>query len=337
MRAIILAGGYATRLWPFTKDVAKPLLPLGRKRIIEYLIEELIDCGDIEAIYVSTNYYYDPQFRRWLSEKRYKKVELHIEETIREEEKLGAIGALSRLFKNLPRDDYLVLAGDNYSSMNIRDFIDFFKKKNAFIVAAFDIGDLSRAKRYGIIKINDDNRVIDFVEKPAKPESTLAATAYYIVPENVIDMYHKYVSLGHNRDAPGRFIEWYHKIGAVYAYVFTGFWFDIGKPDTYLEAFRFVLRDSYVHESVELKSSEIIDPVIIEKGAKITNSVIGPYVHVHRDTEIENSRISNSIILGETIIRDSIVKDSLISYKVRLDGIEITNSNIGGYTKLHGV
>jgi len=337
MRAIILAGGYATRLWPLTKDMAKPLLPLGRKRIIEYLIDELIDYGGIHTIYISTNYYYAPQFNTWVKGKGYDKVEIHIEETVREEEKLGAIGALSRLFKHLPRDDYLVLAGDNYSSMNISNFIDFYKKKNAFIVAAFDVGDLSKARHYGVLKIDKSNKVIDFVEKPDKPESTLAATAYYIVPENVIDMYHKYVSLGHNKDAPGKFIEWYHKRGPVYAYVFTGYWYDIGKQDTYLEAFRFILKDSYVDKSVKLKFSKIINPVIIEKEVEIIDSVIGPYVYVGEGTRIEKSEISDSIILKKGSIRNSIIKNSLISYSVDLDNINAINSNVGGHTKLFAI
>lgn len=140
MRAIILAGGYATRLWPITRDIAKPLLPLGKKRIIEYLIDELLACDEIDRIYVSTNYYYACQFHEWLRERKYDKVEIRVEKTVREEEKLGAIGALSQLFKELPMDDYLVLAGDNHSSMKIEDLINYFKEKNALIVAAFDIG-----------------------------------------------------------------------------------------------------------------------------------------------------------------------------------------------------
>lgn len=337
MRAIILAGGYATRLWPLTRDVAKPLLPLGKKKIIEYLVDELVNNKEIDAIYVSTNYYYAPQFNEWIKERKYGKVEVCIEETVREEEKLGAIGALSRLFKQLPRDDYLVLAGDNYSSMRINDLINFYKKKNSFIVAAFDVGDLSRARHYGVLKIDKNNKVIDFVEKPSRPESTLAATAYYVVPENVIDMYHKYISLGYNRDAPGRFIEWYHKHGLVYAYVFTGYWYDIGKQETYLEAFRFILRNSHVDKSARLEASKIIDPVIIEREVKITNSIIGPYVYVGKGTHIENAEISNSIILENAFIKNSVIKDSLVSYSVSLNHINVINSNIGGYTKLFAV
>ncbi len=334
MKAIILAGGYATRLWPLTRDVAKPLLPLGKKRVIEYLIDELIKCENIDRIYVSTNYYYSKQFEGWLNTKNYKNVEIIVEKTVREEEKLGAIGALSMLFRDLPRDDYLVLAGDNHSSMLISDFIKFFERKKAFIVAAYDIGDLFKATHYGVLRVDSENKVIDFEEKPKKPKSTLIATAYYAVPAEVIDKYHEYVSLGHNKDAPGKFIEWYHRVGCVYAYIFRGYWFDIGKPDTYLETFKHVVTDSYISKKAKIDSSEVIDPVIVEDNVEIINSKIGPYVYIGSETRIENSSLKNSIVLERNVIKSSLIDHTLLSFNVLIKNSKLINSNIGGYSKI---
>lgn len=154
------------------------------------------------------------------------------------------------------------------------------------------------------------------------------------MPRHVIKKYHEYVSLGHNRDAPGRFIEWYHKKEKVYAFIFTGHWFDIGRPDTYLDAFKFLLNESHISDKADVKNAEIVDPVIIEDHVEVLGGKIGPYVYIGGEAKVYNSTINNSIILDKTIISKSSVQNSLISHNVELHGVHIMNSNIGGYTKL---
>jgi len=335
MLAIILAGGYAKRLWPITKDLAKPLLPLGRKRIIEYLIDKLVDIEEIDEIYISTNAFYEQQFREWLKELPYGDIKLFIEKTLREEEKLGTIRALAMLFENLPAEDYLVLAGDNLSSLDFRDFISEYYKRRAFMVAAYNIGDITKARHYGVLKVDNEGRVISFVEKPSKPESSLVATAYYAIPGEVAEKYHEYISLGLNADAPGRFIEWYHKRAPVYAYEFTGYWFDIGRIDSYMAAFRHVLEGSHISKKAVVNDDVVIrHPVIIEDNAEISNSVIGPYAHIGEKVIVQDSEVSHAVIFPETKVHKAKIKESLIGFSAVLRGISLRDSLIGAHTKL---
>ena len=144
MKAVIMAGGYATRLWPITKTKAKPLLPIGRKKIIDYIYEKIRKFGI--PIIVSTNKRFEGDFKEWAKDKD---VELVIEETTKEEEKLGAVRALAEIAKNI-NDDMFVLAGDNLFSFSLDDFYEFYQKIKKPLTALYDVGDFELAKRYGV-------------------------------------------------------------------------------------------------------------------------------------------------------------------------------------------
>lgn len=145
MKAVIMAGGYATRLWPITKTKAKPLLPIGRKKIIDYIYEKVKKFNI--PIIVSTNKRFEGDFKEWAKDKD---VELVIEETTKEEEKLGAVRALAEIAKNI-NDDMFVLAGDNLFSFSLDDFYEFYQKIKKPLTALYDVGDFELAKRYGVL------------------------------------------------------------------------------------------------------------------------------------------------------------------------------------------
>jgi len=236
MKAIVLAGGYARRLAPITDFIAKPLLPMGEKLVIDWVVDKIEDAG-IRDILISTNSYYEPQFAYW-KKCRGENIKLVIEPTTSEEEKFGAIRGLEYVMDMEGDDEYLVVAGDNLFDFSIADFIDFYRDRRAPVIAVYDVEDIEKAKRYGVVSIDERNRVVEMEEKPEKPKSTLVSTACYIFPQGTKKLIEDYLSGENNPDSPGYFISWLSEKYGVYAYPFRGIWKDIGNLDEYRNAFK---------------------------------------------------------------------------------------------------
>lgn len=322
-----MAGGYATRLWPITKDNPKALLPVGEKRIIDYILEKALKL-DL-PVYISTNRFFESHFRP-VAEKY--GVELIVEDTLHEEEKLGTIGAMKKAVEELGLDDYLVIAGDNLFSFSLEDFLARYSGET--LIAVYDVGDLELAKRYGVVVLEGD-RVVAFEEKPALPRSTLISTGVYVFPERVMALLDEYLKNGH-RDSPGYFVQWLLSRGElIKAYRFSEYWFDIGSADSYLEALRTLLRESHIEEIQISPYSKIIPPVVIKRGARVLGrSIIGPFAYIGEDCIIENSDISDSIIFRKTIIRNSTIWRSIIDEKCEIRNLELRKSLVGGHAKI---
>ncbi len=241
MKSIILAGGYATRLLPVTKHIPKPLLPVDGKPIIDYIIDELEQIDEIDEIVISTNKKFEKNFRYWMSKlNTSKKLDLIVEPTKSENEKFGSIKAIEYIInKKGLNDDCLIVGGDNLFMFKLKDFVNHFKNKRAPHVALYDIGDIEKAKRFGVMKVNKDHIVELFEEKPEHPKSTLVSTACYIFPKEVLPLFNKYVNNGYNKDSPGFFIQWLYKKTNIVGYPFSGYWFDIGTIDAYTECVNF--------------------------------------------------------------------------------------------------
>lgn len=236
MIVVILAGGYATRLWPVTKDVAKPLLPIGEKRIIDYVMEKLSDLRELTEVIVLTNNRFESQFRRWLEQRGYKNTRIVAERTYKEEEKLGSIRAVSELIPKVGGEDLVIIAGDNLFSSDLKGLVNFYKKKKSPVIALYDVGDLKLAKRYSTVDLDRDGKVVTFQEKPRKPKSSLVGTCIYIFPRRSLDRVHEYLKEGNPPDAFGYFTQWLRSSEEIYGYVLSGYWFDIGTPDSYAKA-----------------------------------------------------------------------------------------------------
>jgi len=327
MKIVIMAGGYATRLWPITKDNPKALLPLGDRYIIDYIIEKTKDL-DLD-VYVSTNRFFAKYFEEWSKDKN---IKLLIEDTLHEEEKLGTIGALNEALEKLGLDDYLVIAGDNLFPFSLRDFLDRYDGKT--LIAVYDVGDFELAKRYGVVLLEGD-KVVDFEEKPVKPKSTWISTGVYVFPKGVLELIPQYLKEG-NKDSPGYFIQWLLSKGVeVYAYKFDDYWYDIGSADSYLEALKTLLKESQIEEIQISPYAKVIPPVVIKKGVKILGrSIIGPYAYIGENCVIENSDISDSIIFKDTIIRNSTIWRSIIDEKCEIRNLELKKSLVGGHAKI---
>ena len=241
MNVIILAAGYATRLYPLTLNKAKPLLEVAGKPIIEWVLDNLADVPDLGTIYIVTNDKFANDFQAWADryQDRQRKFNLQIvnDGSKSDDDKLGAIGDINFVItrENLAQSDLLIIAGDNLFSESLRGFVNHTKKTVA-MVAVYDVGDLQPIKKYGNITIDSNNIITHFEEKPEKPRSTLAALAIYYYSHAVVSLLTTYLAAGNNPDQPGRFVQWLYQRKPVEAFQIKGKWLDIGSRETLAEA-----------------------------------------------------------------------------------------------------
>ena len=240
MKALILAAGYATRMYPLTKDYPKSLLMIRQKPIINYIIDKLQTISDLNEIVVITNHKFIFLFRKWVkrvhSQKRIGTVD---DLTCNPDDRLGAIGDINfTINKKHIKEDLLVIGGDNLFNHDLSYFISFAKaNKPNPVIGVYDIKNMDEAKKYGLIKLNRKNRVVDFQEKPKSPKSTLVAMCLYYFPKERLHLVKEYLDeKRHKDDATGFYIDWLRKTIPVYGVVFDGFWYDIGDRKFYKEA-----------------------------------------------------------------------------------------------------
>jgi glucose-1-phosphate thymidylyltransferase len=337
--SIILAGGYATRLWPITKDTPKPLLPLGSKLIIDYVVDEILRVEMIERIIVSTNVRFSWEFQGWLDNKgQGEKIQLHAEQTTKEEEKMGAVKALSNLIEQYESDSYLIVAVDNIFSLDLRDLLNFYKMFERTVIALYDVGDLNLASRYGNVKLDIDGKVVSFIEKPSKPETTLISTGIYILSKNTMERVHEYLEEGNPPDAPGHFFNWLSKREEIYGYKFSGYWFDIGSMDSYLQAFKQLVKESSISYDASIDQNvKIAAPIIIEEGSILAGEcIIGPYSYIGRRAYIEDSHLKETVVLDEAKLINSEMVKCILGRRSIIKNLSLNDSMIGDYTRLSG-
>jgi glucose-1-phosphate thymidylyltransferase len=237
MKTIILAGGYAKRMWPLTEDQPKALLPVAGRPIIEYILDRLAGFGG--PVYVSTNEKFEPHFREWLLGLRGAgKPRLVVEPSTSEERKLGAVGGLAHVIRTQGiDDDLLVIAGDNLFEADLNRLLEFQSLKRTPVVAFHDLGDTENVRnRFGVCLLSPDSKIIHFQEKSSEPVSALASTGIYYFPREALPFIGEYLSGGNNPDAPGFFIDWLSRRTAVHGFVFSERWIDIGSFEFYARA-----------------------------------------------------------------------------------------------------
>jgi glucose-1-phosphate thymidylyltransferase len=239
MKAIILAGGFAIRLLPLTKHIPKPLLPVAGKPVIDYILEQINQIQEIDKVIVSTNEYYENNFRYWLSgiSGHSKEIKVLYEGSKTEKRKLGAIAALQYVIEteNLFNEELLVVAGDNLFEFSLIEFIKYYRKYRKPVIALCNKTnvDVAELRKYGLGILDGYKRVIGFQEKPQEPKSSYIATGCYIYPPEILHYLQDYLKEKNNPDAPGFFIEWLHKRTDIYAFVSSEAWYDIGSLELY--------------------------------------------------------------------------------------------------------
>jgi glucose-1-phosphate thymidylyltransferase len=243
MKLIILAAGYATRLYPLTLNQPKPLLPVAGKPMLEHVVDHVAGIQDVDHAYVVTNAKFVSHFENWA--RSYTRPNLHFAFTVindgstDDSNKLGAIGDLNLvLTKFKVDDDILVIGGDNLFSNDLDEFGDFCKQVNAPVTGVYDVGDLEAIKKYNAIEIDEDHRITYFEEKPKNPKSTLTGIALYFYPQSTLSLIHQYIAEGNNPDQPGRLVQWMYSRVPFYVWKVPGLWYDVGSIETLEEANR---------------------------------------------------------------------------------------------------
>jgi len=239
MKCLILAAGYATRLYPLTLDRPKPLLPLAGRPAIDHIIERIDEIAEVETILVVTNEKFFKQFQSWQEDySAGKVVKVLNDRSLSEEDRLGAIGDIDFVLKEEGLDnDLLVIAGDNLFESGLREFVDFARQRiPASSIGLYNLKDKEAVKRYSQVRLGANNRIIEFEEKPKDPTSTLVAKCIYFFPKGKLGKIAEYIASGGQIDAPGHYISWLCRRDEVYGFTFCGKWYDIGNYETYKEA-----------------------------------------------------------------------------------------------------
>lgn len=234
MKLLVLAAGYATRLYPLTLDTPKPLLEVGGRPMLDRVLDAALPIG-FDEIYVVTNAKFADRFRDWAASSPHD-VTVVDDGTTDDATRLGAIGDIALVLERERLDDDLVVvAGDNLFGERLEGFPP---RRDAPVLALYDVGDLEAIKQYNAIEIDGDGRILFFEEKPAEPRSALTGIALYYYPRTILPLIRSYVAEGLNPDQPGRLIQWLYPQTAVYTWRVPGLWFDIGSREQLAEADR---------------------------------------------------------------------------------------------------
>ena len=239
MESLILAAGYATRLGELTQHRAKPLLHVGPRPLIDYIFRQLAEMSEVRRVSVVTNDKFATQFADWAAHAGSSKpISIVNDGTTSDANKLGAVGDIRLvLSQNGIDDDLLVVAGDNLFDFRLMEFIDFFHEHGTS-VGLYDTGDLALIRQYAEVQLDPvTQRIQSFVEKPALPRSTLAATCIYLWKREHLALIDQYAASGsRSMDAPGHYVQWLTQQAPVYGFRIPGEWRDIGTPEQYAEA-----------------------------------------------------------------------------------------------------
>lgn len=238
MKAVILAAGYATRLYPLTLDRPKALLPVGGRPMLERLLDRLAEVEGLDGVFLVTNSKFADAFREW-ADQTGADVQIVDDGTSDDETKLGAIGDLDLTIRDGGiDDDLIVLAGDNLFSESLATFPEFALAKGGAALGVYDVGDFDAIRRYSAIELDGDDRVVRLEEKPEQPRTTLAGIALYFYPRRALGLVRAYLEAGNNPDQPGRLVEWLYPRTPVYGWRVPGHWYDVGSKETLAEADR---------------------------------------------------------------------------------------------------
>ena len=240
MKVILLCAGYATRLYPLTKDQPKPLLPIADRPIAEYILEGLRAVKEVDEVIVVTNDKFAGHFEKWAAGVHFPwPVSVVNDQTKSNETRLGAIGDLQYVLtqKEIGEEDILVIAGDNLFDFDLKHFIQMSQKRRPFAsIAIYDVKDRELAKRYGLVTTDKEGKVAEFLEKPENPPTTLASCGLYWLPAEKRVFLDRYLAGGHNADQPGHYMRWLAETDSLFAVPLMGHWYDIGDLTSYQEA-----------------------------------------------------------------------------------------------------
>jgi len=238
MKALILAAGYGTRLASVAKDTPKPLIPVGERPLIDYVVDKLQAIKSLTEIVVVSNNKFSSHFEKWAATRVGVPIRIVNDGTNTPEERLGSVGDIRFVWqKEASLQDWMIIGGDNLFDGDLSEFVNFaISKDPAMTIGVYDIHDIQAATKFGIVAINADRKVVSFQEKPEKPLSTLTAMCLYYFSKQTLGFMEEYLRESKAVDAAGSYIKWLSEKKNVYGFQFSGKWYDIGSIESLEEA-----------------------------------------------------------------------------------------------------
>jgi len=238
MNCLILAAGYATRLYPLTENFPKPLLKVGSRTILDTLMDDLDASGEIDGYTVVTNHKFAELFRRWAEDRSTatkREIEVVDDGTESNETRLGAVRDMMCGLKHKAdaAADVFVMAGDNILDFSLKSFLDYFHTKGTSCVMRFYQPDAARLTKCGVILAGSDDRILSMEEKPLQPKSHWCCPPFYIYRCKDIALLQVGIESGCGIDAPGSFAAWLSDRVPVHAMEMPGKRYDIGNMESY--------------------------------------------------------------------------------------------------------
>lgn len=248
MKCIILAAGYATRLYPLIENFPKPLLDINGKTILDYLIDDLEKGNNIDEYIVITNHKFHHIFEEWAKDNE--KIKVIDDGTTSNENRIGALNDICYVMDNTNLDnDVLVIAGDNLLDFSLNEFIDYAKEKDTTCIMTYKLDDIEKLKRTGVLELDENNKVISMEEKPEIPKSNYASPPFYYYKLKDLGLINEALYDGVSGDAPGSFISWLCNRSDIYAYLMPGNRYDIGNKESLEEVKRIYKGVNYENKS----------------------------------------------------------------------------------------
>ena len=233
MKCLILAAGYATRLYPLTENFPKPLLEVKGKTILDWLVDDIGSSGLVDQYIVISNHKFVGHFEQWAAGKK-QNIAVLDDGTSTNETRLGAVKDIQFAIDELQLDDdLLIIAGDNVLDFSLMEFIKYDMEKKTSCIMRYYEPKLERLKKSGVVVIDDDGLVIGMKEKPQEPPSTWCCPPFYFIVRKDVPMVAKGIEAGCGTDAPGSFIAWLYKKVSIYAMRMPGKRYDIGTLENY--------------------------------------------------------------------------------------------------------
>ena len=233
MNAVILAAGYATRLYPLTEHFPKPLLRVGEKTILDWLLDDLAATGAIEAYVLVSNHRYAGHFEAW-ARTRAEQITVLDDGSTENENRLGAVRDLALALETLGTEGpLLVMAGDNLLDFSLRTLLDYAREKGASCVLRYREPSLEKLRKCGVATVDGADRIVSMVEKSPEPPSPWVCPPFYVFTRSALGLLETALAEGCGADAPGSFLAWVAARLPVYAMEMPGRRYDIGNLKSY--------------------------------------------------------------------------------------------------------
>lgn len=235
---VVIAAGYATRLYPLTENFPKPLLKIGERNILERLLDDIDPLPEVDEHVIVTNHKFAPIFEEWLKTTNYTKPITIIDDgTSSNETRLGAVrDLLLAIDRRDIDDDIMVIAADNILEFSLRGFVDFFREKGTSVIMCHHEPELKKLQRTGVIAVDGDMKVLEMQEKPEVPVSNWAVPPFYIYSKSDLPLIKDCLENGCGFDAPGNLSHYLADASTLHAWPMPAPRFDIGSMDSYKEA-----------------------------------------------------------------------------------------------------